>query len=276
MEVLKMKLSVSIVWEASDSAPFLLRGPYVTNIKKAAALGYEAVEIHVRDPRELDVDQILKACREEGIAVSTLGTGLGYVIDKLSLTHPEPKIREQAVNRLLQHIEVASYLGAGVIIGSLRGSITDRQEAKKYERYAEEGLAFCLERAKKLGVTLFLEAINRYETNFINTAAEALGFLSRFAPDLSPYFKLHLDTFHMNIEEADPVQSIKMVGENLGHIHFADSNRLYPGGGHIDFKKIIAALKDIGYQGYIALECLPCPSPEEAAIRGLRYVRSLL
>lgn len=273
MEVYKMKLSVSIAQNVPDSAPFILRGHYIENIKKAAELGYDAVEIHVRDPRELEVEQILKACQEEGVTVSTLGTGLGYVVDKLSLTHPEAQIREKAVKRILDHIEVASCLGAGVIVGSMRGVIPDISQFKQYENYAAEGLAVCLEKARKCGVTVFLEAINRYETNFLNTAAETLNFLTRFN---TPHLKVHLDTFHMNIEEVDLDETLKKTREALGHIHFADSNRFYPGQGHLDFKKIIATLKNMGYEGYIALECLPYPTPEEAAAGALRYLKSLL
>ncbi|MGI9860009.1 sugar phosphate isomerase/epimerase family protein [Moorella naiadis] len=268
-----MKISVSIAQNAPESAPFILRGPYIDTIKKAAELGYDAVEIHVRDPRELEVEQIFKACQDEGITVSTLGTGLGYVVDKLSLTHPEAQIREKAVKRILDHIEVASCLGAGVIVGSMRGVIPDIGQFKQYENYAAEGLAVCLEKAKKCGVVLFLEAINRYETNFLNTAADILNFLERFN---TPYLKVHLDTFHMNIEEVDLDQTLKKTGEALGHIHFADSNRFYPGQGHLDFKKTITTLKNMGYQGYIALECLPYPAPEEAAAGAIKYLKSLL
>ncbi|WP_258359224.1 sugar phosphate isomerase/epimerase family protein [Moorella sulfitireducens (nom. illeg.)] len=268
-----MKLSISIAQNVPASAPFILRGPYLDNIKKAAELGYDAVEIHVRDPRELEVEQILKVCQKERITVSTLGTGLGYVEDKLSLTHPNAQIREKAAKRILDHIEVASYLGAGVIVGSMRGVIPDTGRFKEYENYAGEGLAVCLQKAQKCGVVLFLEAINRYETNFLNTAADTLNFITRFN---SPYLKIHLDTFHMNIEEVDLAGAIKSTGRALGHIHFADSNRFYPGQGHLDFKKIIATLKNIGYKGYIALECLPYPAPEEAAAGAIKYLKSLL
>lgn len=267
-----MKLSVSLAQNVSQSAPFILRGPYLDNIKKASELGYDAVEIHVRDPRELEVEQILKACQDEGVTVSTLGTGLGYVEDKLSLTHPDAIIRQEAVKRILAHIEVASYLGAGVIIGSMRGVIPDIGQFEQYENYAAEGLAVCLEKAHKYGVVLFLEALNRYETNFLNTAADTLKFITRFN---SPCLKVHLDTFHMNIEEIDLAETIKTTGPALGHIHFADSNRCFPGQGHLDFKKIITTLKNMGYKGYIALECLPYPAPEEAAAGAIRYLKNI-
>jgi len=271
-----MKFSVSYVSEGDFTFPFVMRGSYVTAIKKAAQLGYKAVEIHVRDPQELDVEGIWRVCQGEGILISTLGTGLGYVIDGLSITDPDSQIRAKATRRLLEHIEVASYLKAGVIIGSIRGRVPKGEEFLKYEGYVLEAITACLEKAKECGVTLFLEAINRYETNLINTAAEGLKFISKFESELQKYLKLHLDTFHMNIEEANLLQSIRQAGKLLGHIHFADSNRLRPGLGHIDFKAILSTLREVDYSGYIAFEYLPYPEPERAAEEGLCYVRGLL
>lgn len=268
-----MKLSATMAQTAGDMAPILLRGDYIENIKKAAGMGYDCVEIHVNDPKTLDWDKIQKACRENNIYVSTLGTGMGYVIDKLSFTSSDENVREKALQRILDHIDVAGKLGAKVIIGSMRGTIPKKSEFKKYEKYAFECIQKCIEKAEQKRVTLVMEAINRYETNFINTAVQGLEFISQFNTE---YIKLHLDTFHMNIEEEDMAKSIKMAGSYLGHMHFADSNRWYPGKGHIDFKEIIKALKTINYTGAIAFECLPLPNPEEAAGQALSNIKSNL
>lgn len=268
-----MKLSLTIAKDVSENFPVLLRGDYVENIKKASQLGYDCVEIHVRDPRELNLDEILSTCEENHVTISTLGTGLGYVVDRLSFTNPDKEVREKAVARILDHIEVARKLGAKVIIGSMRGSIPDKSEYKKYEAFALECFEKCLSEAENKGVTLLIEAINRYETNFINTVEEALEFIEKTG---SRYLKVHVDTFHMNIEEGDMAESIKTAGSLLGHVHFADSNRRYPGMGHIDFKKIIKALKDAGYNGAIAFECLPYPTEEEAAKGAIENINPLL
>lgn len=267
-----MKLSVTMALTADEMAPIVLRGDYIENIKKASAMGYDSVEIHVNDPKTLDVEQILKACREYNIDVSTLGTGMGYVIDRLSFTSPDEDIREKAVERILDHIDVAEKMGAKVIIGSMKGTIPDRSECKKYQEYAIECTKKCLEKAEAKKVTLLIEAINRYETNFINTAEEGLEFISKLN---SEYIKIHLDTFHMNIEEDDMTKSIIMEGKHLGHMHFADSNRCYPGKGHINFEEIITALKEIDYNGAIAFECLPLPNPEEVAIKAIDNFKKL-
>lgn len=266
-----MKLSITMANDAGEMAPIVLRGDYTENIKKASELGYDCVEIHVNNPKTLDVEQILKACRKYNIDVSTIGTGMGYVIDGLSFTSPDEDIREKAVKRILDHIDVAEKLEAGVIIGSMRGVIPDSREFKKYKEYAVECTKKCLEKAESKKVTLLIEAINRYETNFINTAAEGMEFILQFN---SEFLKLHLDTFHMNIEEDDIAKSIILAGKHLGHIHFADSNRWYPGKGHIAFDEIIKALKQINYKGVIAFECLPLPNPETAAQKALKNIKS--
>jgi sugar phosphate isomerase/epimerase len=268
-----MKLSVTMAQAADEIAPIVFRGDYIENIKKASAMGYDSVEIHVNDPKTLDVEQILNACRKYNVDVSTIGTGMGYVIDRLSFTSPDEDIREKAVERILDHIDVAKKMGAKVIIGSIRGTIPDRSEYKKYQEYAIECTKKCLEKAEAKKVTLLIEAINRYETNFINTAEEGLEFVSKLN---SEYIKIHLDTFHMNIEEDDMTKSIIMAGKHLGHMHFADSNRWYPGKGHINFKNVLKALKRIEYNGSIAFECLSLPRQDQAAISALKYIRDLM
>ncbi|MDK2879479.1 MAG: hypothetical protein PWR06_2195 [Thermoanaerobacteraceae bacterium] len=268
-----MKLSVTMALTAGETAPIVLRGDYAQNIRKAAEMGYDSAEIHVNDPKTLDVEQILNTCRKYNIDVSTIGTGMGYVIDKLSFTSPDENIRKKAVERIIDHVDVAEKMGADVIIGSMRGTISDQSDCKTYQEYAVECIKKCLEKAEAKKVTLLIEAINRYETNFINTAEDGLEFISKFD---SEYIKIHLDTFHMNIEEYDMKKCIIMAGNRLGHMHFADSNRWYPGRGHIAFEDIIEALKKIDYNGAIAFECLPLPTPEEAAQKALNNIKSIL
>ena len=267
-----MKLSITLAKEAGESAPIVFRGSYIDNIKKAAQMGYDAVEIHVNDPCSLDINEIQKACEENRISISTLGTGMGFVIDGLSFTDPDSSIRENAVLRIKEDIEAAKKLNAMVIIGSMRGTIPDLKDYEKYEEHAIECSKKVMHHAEKNEVVVVMEAINRYETNFINNVEEGLGFLDKIS---SPYLKLHLDTFHMNIEEVDLCNSIEFAGSALGHFHFADSNRWSPGYGHIDFRKIIDSLKNIQYNGYISFECLPLPTQDEAAKKAINHIKAL-
>lgn len=89
-------------------------------------------------------------------------------------------------------------------------------------------------------------------------------------------FGLLLDTFHMNIEEPILEKSIKMCGDRIFHFHGADSNRWYPGAGHLDFKSILKTLSTSGYKGFVSGEFLPYPEVDTAAIKNLNYLRNIL
>ena len=106
-----------------------------------------------------------------------------------------------------------------------------------------------------------------------NTAEETLAFINTYG--LSNTY-VHLDTFHMNIEEADMAKSIRSCGDKLGYIHFADSNRLYPGAGHIDFAPVMKALAETAYAGSLSVECIPLPDSRTAALMGIKAMRGYM
>jgi sugar phosphate isomerase/epimerase len=112
--------------------------------------------------------------------------------------------------------------------------------------------------------------LNRYETNLINTLAEGVQFLKALG---TQNVKLLADLYHMNIEETNPAEALREAGTYVGHIHFADSNRKAAGMGHTDFTPIIAALKDIGYEGYLSAEVFSLPDSESAAKQTIESFR---
>ncbi|MGB9976565.1 TIM barrel protein [Thermovenabulum sp.] len=268
-----MRISLSIAENVGLNFPVLLRGDITKNIKKAKHFGYDAIEIHIEDASLLNVEKIIESLNENKMTVTTLGTGLVYVKDKLSFTNPEKEIREKAVERINGHIKAAKILNAKVIIGSIRGIIPDIENFEMYKSFAIDCFKKCLENAEKYNVELVIEPLNRYETNFINNLEEALEIIEKIG---SKFLKVHLDTFHMNIEEKDFKDAIILAKGKLGHIHFSDSNRKYPGSGHINFKEIVEALKYIDYKGAIAFEYLPVPDGEVAAERGINYIKNFL
>ena len=83
---------------------------------------------------------------------------------------------------------------------------------------------------------------------------------------------VHLDTFHMGIEECDPVRAIQRCQGRLGYMHIADNTRRFPGSGQFDFQRILKALDEVGYEGYLSVECIPEPSGEEAAAQAIRFL----
>jgi sugar phosphate isomerase/epimerase len=275
-EVIKMELSLTISAPGSKFGPIILRGDYVQQMMVAKAIGFQAVELHIRNPQAIDCRAIIKCSETKGIKVSTLGTGVAYIEDGIYFSSDNQAIREEATRRIMTHIDFASQLGAKVIIGTIKGTIPENgspTEVEAAKKRAAECLKRCAEYAERKDTSLTVEAINRYETNFLNTSAQTLEFIKEID---APNVGLHLDAFHMNIEEVSLTKAIKEAGSRLTHFHVADSNRLPPGQGHTDFSKIVAALKSVNYQGYLGVECLPLPDPKRAAIQTMEYLNRLL
>ena len=268
-----MNLSITISSPGSKFAPIVLQGEYITQIYKAKEIGYEAVELHIRDPKIIDCSSIMQVIKKNNLTVSAIGTGQAYVDDKISFTSTDKIIRSAAVQRIKNQIDLASKLNSKVIIGMIKGFLP---EDKIGRGIAIERLAACLKEctvyAKYKKVNLVLEAINRYESNFLNTAKQTVEFIEMID---SSVIGLHLDTYHMNIEEKLFGQVIKEYSSYLAYLHFSDSNRLSPGLGHINFSEIILALNEIKYSGYIGIEVLPLPDSYSAAKQALSYIQKL-
>ena len=269
-----MKVSLTISSPGPKSAPILFTGDYAEQIDLAAAIGFGAVELHIRDPKTVDRRSILQSLEKTGMEVSTIGTGRAYGEDKIFFTSSDRQVREAAVQRIKDQVDFASLVGANVIIGLIRGLLPEGEFERATARtYAADCLKECADYARKAGVQLPLEAINRYETNFLTTAEETDRFIRGID---SRAVGLHLDTFHMNIEEVSIEETIKRHAGRLIHIHFADSNRWVPGMGHLNFKSILSTLRETGYPGYLGLECLPMPSAQIAAEHAFHYLENLL
>lgn len=269
-----MKVSLTAALEASSSAPILFRGSLEQAFALASRLGYDGVEIHIGHPGDIDRQGTRELCRRTGLGVPTIGTGMAAGKEGLSFTDAEAAVRARAVERILLHIELAAYLNSGVTIGLIYGRLGQPVEQRgSREQAALECLKACCQAAEQKGVTLFLESINRYETDCLNTLEEAVQRIERIG---SPSLKLLADTFHMNIEEVDLAASLRRCRQHLGHVHLADSNREAPGHGHLDVGGVLRVLSDIGFEGYVSLEVLPRPDGRQAAKDGIACVRNLL
>jgi sugar phosphate isomerase/epimerase len=159
------------------------------------------------------------------------------------------------------------------VIGGVRGTLTgsDRDRVGQYRR-AVETLRRYAEHALPQKVSLVVEPINRYETNFLNTIDEALQFISEVNMDNLGVLP---DTFHMNIEEVTLAESLRSAGERVLHVQFTDSNRRAAGQGHIDFHELAAVLRAAGYRGYVSTETLPLPDSRTAAQQAIEFFRTL-
>ncbi|HEX9114748.1 MAG TPA: sugar phosphate isomerase/epimerase family protein [Anaerolineae bacterium] len=269
-----MKLSLAVTPAPTVFAPLLYAGDLMRGLRRAAELGYDGVELNLRDPAAENLELIVSAAQAYGLAIVSLGTGQAYLVDGLSVAASDPEVRTRLIERIKRQIDFAARTGAQVVLGGVRGRFEGDAAARRgqYEG-ALDVVRQLADYAAPKRVTLTLEPINRYESNFINTVDDALVFL-RDAGRQS--VKVLIDTFHMNIEEADMCAAIEQLGPRLSHVHLVDSNRCAPGMGHVDFRSIIAALRAIGYDGYLSGEFLPLPNDDFAAEKNIAYVRGLL
>lgn len=263
-----MKLSIVLSTHQTSFGALAFSGDVGANLATIASAGYQGVELAVRDASKVDAAEIRRLVSDSGLEVSAIGTGQMWNDDGLSLIDEEARIRAQTVDRLTAHLDLAASLDSLVIIGLVRGVVHGSPTEEVYGRLLD-GLRAVAERAEQAGVRIAVEAINRYETSIVNTAAEGRQLLERLA---AGNVGLLLDTFHMNIEEQSIEDSIRETGARIFHFHVADSNRCYPGNGHLDFTSILGALREIGYGGYVSGEFLPYPSAGEAARNAIAHL----
>lgn len=266
-----MKFSIVLSAQPASFSALAYKGNIEKNITLIKELGYDGVELAVRNPKELDVDYIKNLTIKNNLPVPAIGTGQAYGEEGLSFTHPDPVFRKKAINRIKEQIVFAKKLNALVIIGLIRGSFSKEVDAHE----AENLLIYALHECASVDpeVKLAIEPINRYETNILNTVGESLKLLNKI---LLPNVGLLLDTFHMNIEEPDIGESILKAKDKIFHFHTADSNRRFAGAGHIDFKRILNVLKDTGYNGYVSAEILPFPDSDIAAKKNIEHFKKII
>jgi D-psicose/D-tagatose/L-ribulose 3-epimerase len=218
-------------------------------IAQTAELGFDLIEIPALDPASIDPAHTRKVLDRHRLG-ATLSLGLDASTDISSV---DPGIRARGQARLMQVLAVARDIGATHVCGILYSAFQ-----KYFEPPTQAGIAGSVEVLRRIGeeaarhgITIGLEVVNRYETNVLNTAAQAVAFAQRVA---LPNVKVHLDTYHMNIEEADLESALIDTGPMLGYFHIGESGRGYLGAGNIDFDRVFRGLAKAGYEGPITFE----------------------
>lgn len=240
---------------------------------RAAGLGYDAVELMPRDVADPDPAMLREMADEHGLEILGLATGFIALEHGLTLTHPDPEVRRQAVRAVTLCLQSTRRAGGRFTsIGLVRGKLQAGASQEDARAHLADGIRECGMYAGELGLTLVVEPGNRYETDFVHTVDEGLQLLRDV--DL-PSVGLLVDTFHMNIEEVSLAEAIYHAAPHLAHVHLADSNRWAPGWGHLDFQSVAAALLKAGYDAAIGLEILLEPDFEAAACQGIEFVRHL-
>lgn len=234
----------ALVWTGSWAEDELDRA-----MALSAEIGYEVIEIPRFDPSKVNADWFRKRLDAHGLDV-VITSALAWDAD---ISSSDPAIAAKGETMLLDMISVSRDLDArllGGILFSALGKYPSGPTAKGRE-HAIASLRKAADKAESLGLPMALELVNRYESNLINTTEQGLAVLNEVG---SNHLGLHLDTYHMNIEEANTADAIRQAGDRLGYFHVGDSHRGYAGTGQIDFAPIFSALIDIGYQGMITFE----------------------
>lgn len=250
--------------------PEIKKGPWVfwddieAGMQKASALGFDAVELFTASGTAFEPGYIEQLTGRYNINICAVGTGAGKVVNGLTLTDPDISIRHRAVAYISEMIRFGAAFNAPAIIGSMQGNTAPGISRDISLQWLAEGLNILAEKAYILGVNLIYEPLNRYETNLFNRLPDALAFIQKTE---WKHIKLLADLFHMNIEEASVAATIEQCGEFIGHIHFADSNRMAVGFGHTAMDEVAGAVKKINYKKYISAEIFPLPDSDAAALQ---------
>jgi len=259
--MIRSAVTVSLVNEARGG-PFVYWHDLPGACRAASGLGFDAVEVFPPAPDAVAPAMLRKLLDDNGLALAAVGTGAGWVKQKLHLCLADATARAKARAYIRGIIDFAGPFGAPAIIGSMQGRFGDEVDQPTALQLLAEALEDLGEHARQYQVPLIFEPINRYETNLINTIDAGLKLVE---PLTTKNVLLLADLFHMNIEEVDTAAALRAGGSRIGHVHFVDSNRRPAGMGHIDYRPIVSALESIGYNRFASAEALPYPDPESAA-----------
>lgn len=259
-------VTVSLVDEARGG-PFVYWDDLPAACASAASLGFDAVELFLPAADAIAHDELKGLLQQHELQLGAVGTGAGWVRQQLSLTDGNASQREKAREFVKSIVDLGGAFEAPAIIGSMQGrwgGAVTQEEGLEYLRQSLDELG---EYAKQYGVPLIYEPLNRYETNMCVTIEQGKSLLQSLSTD---NVALLADLFHMNIEETDLAQAIRLGEEHIGHVHFVDSNRRPAGCGHMDYGPISEALAEINYHGYASAEAFPYRDSEQAAAQTIK------
>ncbi len=254
--------------------PVMFSGHLTDGLNAVSAAGFKYVELSLRSTSDVNPDELNGILQKLNLKITAIATGQACLFDQLCLGSEDEPLRKKAVEHFKEITLLAKKINSGaVIIGGIRGRLagSDTDYLKNFDN-GVNAIRECAKWTEANGMPLLLEPINRYETNWIYTAADGRDLIERIGVNS---VKLLLDTFHMNIEESNIVDAITKTGDQLGYVHFADNTRHAPGQGQTDFKGILSALDKINYSGPIVAEVLPLPDDNSAVLDTAKFWKSM-
>ena len=239
----------------------MMAGSFEKKLSDMADFGYDGIELLCGYPRDCDHKYVLETCRKNGLEISDVSSGAVFTAIGLTLLGTDRQKMKDCASLFSDMVELAARLGNHIVtIGAFRGWAKDVGSVQ----IAEEILADLFERLEpKLndyGMKIALEPVNRGQTDIFNTCAETLSFIERTG---SPNIGVLFDTYNGDAAEDDPLSALKKTLESgkLLHFHIADTDRMIPGMGKIDFTSHLRILKDGNYKGYLSGELKSGPDP---------------
>jgi D-psicose/D-tagatose/L-ribulose 3-epimerase len=275
-----MKFGVNaLIWTVSFDTTCL---PLLPIIKEK---GFDGIEFPVFEPTGMPVAAIRKALAENELEC----TFCSVLTGDLSLISDDAAVREKARTRIADFVRLAAEVGAGIVAGPLYSPVgllvgrrrTEDEWNRAVDAYQSLGLVL-----DQNNVVLAIEPLNRFETYFLNSTADA----ARFCDEVGhPRVGILLDTFHANIEEKDLHAACLTAGSRLRHVHASENDRGTPGKGHVDWPGLFTALRKVGYDGWLTIESFGFsivglsaaaaiwrdiePTPESIAFDGVRFLK---
>lgn len=256
-------------------------------IEKAKRFGFDGVEIPLMDLDIIDIEATRRELKKHQVeALGSLGLPREY-----DITSDDEEVRRRGVEFMKRCVDVISQLDGDAINGVIYiawGKIVGRPRTEEEWRRSVEALREVCRYASRYGVSLGIEPVNRFETYFLNTAEDAV----KLARDIrEPNIKIHLDTFHMNIEEKNFYDPIKLAGSLLHHMHCCENDRGIPGTGHVNWDQVFQALSEINYDRWLVIESFTpemkkvaastaiwrkiAPSADAIAEDGLKFIKQM-
>jgi len=273
---------------------FLFTSPFTNEstklFPKFKKWGFQTVEIPVEDPSHIDPAHVRRELDKHGLACGSVCACMGPGRD----FRGTPEEQQTAMVYCKALIDQMVVLGCPSLIGPVYSVVGKADAVEPAQQKIEwalvvKNLKELAKYAEQKGVQICIEPLNRFETDFLNTVEQALKLVKDVG---SKAVKIHLDTFHMNIEQKNQAAAIRKAGKLLAHFHACGSDRGTPGNDHIDWKGIAKALKGIKYQGDVVIESFTTdvkviaraaaiwrriePTRDEIAVKGIKFLKKAL
>ena len=268
-----MKLSVAVASREAPPSAFVVWRGFEESLEKAAQLGYDGIELALKDVGEVDADSLRSALARNRLEVSCISTGQVFAVSGLYFTHPDTARRKETIDVFKGLVDLAADFGRLINVGRARGSYCQKQTPEDTEQLFIDSAREICDYAAPKGVTLMIEPVNRYEINFVNSVPDAAAILKRVDRE---NIAIMPDVFHMNIEDVTIGATLAEYVDKIPYVHLADSNRHYPGAGHLDLGEVFESLERSGFDGWVSVEILPLPDPDTAAQRAAKTLRPLV